>query len=425
MPIAGLFYKSIIWKGSFFLSAFVLNVLIARHYQASVSGQIFYLINLYAFIILIVGISLESSMGYYVSNNEISIVKLINFSFLWMLLIAACMFLYILFIKNYYQTRIDILAIAFICGNLLSNYCAAIAYAKRNFFLPNIINISINLFLIVILFLIEFFQLKIINDYTFLVIFFSSFLLQGIVSILAVGITYIKNWRLAFPSNSEFKKLFRFGLIAFSANIISFLLYRIDYWFVKEYCDTSDLGNYIQVSKVAQVFFILHGILAGTVFPLTAGGQRQYVNDMLATISRIIFMLYIFCCTILAITGYWLFPLLFGDSFKNMYVPFLFLIPGILALSTLYTLTAYYAGKNKISVNIKGASLALAFIIAADIFFIPKYGINAAAIISSMGYIIYHIYVLNTFTNEYKSSAISFFNFKISDIQKNKKANFK
>lgn len=418
MPIAKLFYRNILWKGLFFLSAFILNVLIARHYRASVSGEIFYLINLYAFIILIAGISLESSMAYYVSKNEISTIKLINFSLVWVLVIAAGLFLYMLSIKNFYTNRINILGAAFISGNLLSNYCAAIAYAKRNFFLPNIINIGINISLIGILFLIKFFKPAIISDNTFIMIFFCSFLLQGLVSVVALGITYAKNWRLTFPTNQELKKLFRFGLIAFAANIISFLLYRIDYWFVKEYCNASDLGNYIQVSKIAQVFFILPGILAGTVFPLTAGGQRQYVNDMLATISRLIFMFYIFCCGILALTGYWLFPALFGESFKNMYVPFLLLIPGILALSTLYTLTAYYAGKNKISINIKGASIALAFMIIADLFFIPKYGIIAAAIVSSMSYLLYHIYVLYTFITEYKTSAISFFNFNLSDIQK-------
>lgn len=418
MPGAKLFYHSIIWKGFYFLSAFILNVLIARHYQASVSGEIFYLINLYAFIILIAGISLESSMGYYVSKNEISIVKLLNFSLAWILVIAFGLFIYMLSIKNFYTNRINILAVTFICGNLLSNYCAAMAYAKRNFFLPNIINISINISLIGILFLIKFIKPAIISDNTFIMIFFCSFLLQGIVNVFALGITYTKNWRLTFPTNVEFKKLFRFGLIAFAANIISFLLYRIDYWFVKEYCDAADLGNYIQASKLAQVFFILPGMLAGIIFPLTAGGHRQYVNDMLATISRLIFMFYIFTCGILASTGYWLFPALFGTSFKNMYIPFLLLIPGILALSTLYTLTAYYAGKNEISVNIKGASIALIFMIVADILFIPKYGINAAAIVSSVSYLVYHIYVLNTFTNEYKSSAISFFNFKFSDIQK-------
>lgn len=416
MSIAKLFYQSILWKGLFFLSSFILNVLIARHFQASVSGQIYYLISVYALVILIVSLSLESAMGYYVSKNEIAVTRLINFSFVWTLLIAIGIIVYIL--SNRSNALPQIAAVTFICGNILSNYCAGICYAKKNFFLPNFINICINLSLVILLLLMEFVQAKIISDRIFLVIFFSSFLLQGIISLIAIKMIYVTKWRFILPAKKELKNLFRFALLAFIANLITFLLYRVDYWFVKQYCSSSDLGNYIQVSKLVQLFFILPGMLAGAVFPLTAGGEQQSINNILAIISRLICVIYFFCCLILAITGYWLFPFLFGSSFNNMYVPFLFLIPGILALSTLYTLTAYYAGKNKISVNITGAFIAFIVIVAADIYFIPKYGIKAAAAVSSIGYITYHIYVLGTFVNEYGSSAISFFNFKLSDIQK-------
>ena len=58
------------------------------------------------------------------------------------LVIAACLYFICLTEKTFIQTGSILLAITFICGNLLSNYCAAIAYAKRNFFLPNVINIA-------------------------------------------------------------------------------------------------------------------------------------------------------------------------------------------------------------------------------------------------------------------------------------------
>lgn len=423
MHIAKLFYQSIAWKSGFFLSAFILNILIARHYQAAGSGHIFYLLNLYAFIILVAGLSLESSMGYFTARNEISTNKLISFSLAWAAATALGIFCFAIIMGI--NQQLTLTAIAFICGNILSNYCAGIAYAKRNFMLPNIINISINLMLTGWLLLMQFSQSSIVDDDTFITIFFCSMLLQGLISVFALGIKYPGTDRYILPGTVELKKLLHFAMVAFLANIISFLLYRIDYWFVKEYCDADDLGNYIQVSKLAQVFFILPGILAGTVFPLTASGERQKVNELLATLSRIIFMFYIFCCGILAAAGYWLFPFLFGDSFQNMYVPFLLLIPGILALSTLYTLTAYNAGKNKVSTNIKGAAIALVFIIVADLAFIPLYGINAAATITSIGYIIYHIYVLTVFTNEYRTPAISFFNFKLSDLQNIRNSIFK
>lgn len=425
MPVAKLFYQNIIWKGVFFLSSFIVTVLIARHFQASVSGQLFYLVNLYAFIILVLSLSLESAMGYFIARNEISLTRVINFCFAWTLLIAFGIIAFALLKNKMVFTKTDALAFAFICGNLLSGYGSAIAYAKRNFFLPNIINTAINIFLIFLLVFMEAMRPQIINDDTFMVIFFSIALLQGIITLLTLNLLYIKSWSLSLPTVAEGKKLFRYGLVAFAANIISFLLYRVDYWFVKHYCTADDLGNYIQVSKLAQVFFILPGMLAGAVFPLTAGGQQRGVISILASVSRVIFVLYLFCCGVLAATGYWLFPFIFGHTFQGMYLPFLFLVPGIVALSTLYTLTAYFAGKNKISVNIKGALAGLACIISGDLLLIPLYGINAAAMVSSMGYIVYHIYVLHAFTKEYGQPAISFFNFSLSDIQKIKRSIFK
>lgn len=222
-------------------------------------------------------------------------------------------------------------------------------------------------------------------------------------------------------SMEEFRLLFRYCMMAYLANIIFFLLYRIDYWFVEKYCSAVQLGNYIQVSKLGQLFFILPTILASAIFPLTAGGQKEKVNSLLPLLSRSIFWLYAIICLLLMLAGKWLFPFIFGADFTGMYQPFLLLIPGILSLSGLFTLTAYYAGKNKIKVNITGSLLALVVIIVGDSIFIPMYGINAAAFISSIGYIVYQVYVLIIFNKEYQTQINDFFILKISDWQNIKK----
>jgi len=210
-------------------------------------------------------------------------------------------------------------------------------------------------------------------------------------------------------------------MMAYLANIIFFLLYRIDYWFVEKYCTPVQLGNYIQVSKLGQMFFILPTMLASVVFPLTAGGQREKVNSLLTMLSRTILWLYAAVCVVLLLTGKWLFPFIFGNDFTEMYQPFALLMPGILSLSGLFTLTAYYAGKNKMKVNITGSLLALVVIIIGDSIFIPVYGINAAALISSLGYIIYQLYVLIVFNKEYQTRIIEFFIFKMVDWKNMKK----
>ena len=177
------------------------------------------------------------------------------------------------------------------------------------------------------------------------------------------------------------------------------------------------MGNYIQVSKLVHLLFILPTIMASAVFPITAGGKKEGIDKLLTLLSRAIFLCYILVCFILALTGKWLFPFVFGESFTYMYQPFLWLIPGILSLSGIYTLTAYFAGKNIIRVNITGSVYALIVILVGDMLFISSYGIKAAALISSLGYIVYQVYIIWAFKKEYPCSVSDFFIFRSSDWQ--------
>jgi O-antigen/teichoic acid export membrane protein len=158
--------------------------------------------------------------------------------------------------------------------------------------------------------------------------------------------------------------------------------------------------------------------LASAVFPITAGGHKEGIDKLLTLLSRCIFLLYILACTFLALTGKWLFPFVFGNSFTDMYLPFLWLIPGILSLSGIFTLTAYFAGKNRIKINITGSVYALIVIVTGDILFIPQYGIQAAAFISSAGYVVYQVYIIAVFKKEYDIPFTDFFIFRFSDFEK-------
>ena len=427
MTIQKLLYQNIIWRGLFYLLAFILNIAIARHFKAELTGNLYYLINIYALITLISSASLESGIIYFASSKKISPTELFNFSILWVAFIASIMialyFSMSLFWEIKISTRSFLYALLFVCGNLSITFLNSLFYADNKFRLANVTGIVINSALIVLLFFVN--SSHWLTNEKYILIYFGSFLLQGVLLAIIFIINANPKYRFCIPAIAPVKWVFQYSLIAFASNLVTFLYYRVDYWFVHHYLSSEELGNYIQVSKIGQMFFVLPGILAGAVFPLTAGGRRQEVNDILMIVSRSILFLYGIICLFLAITGKWLFPFIFGDSFSKMYDPFLFLIPGILGLSTLFTLTAYYAGKNRVMVNLRGALLTLVIIVAGDAVFIPKYGINAAAAVSSAGYIIYHIYVLSIFRKEYKTPVLGFFYFKFSDLQRMKQSIFK
>lgn len=415
--------QSMLWRGLYYVAAFLINILIARHFQASISGVIYYISSIYALVLLFTSLSLESGIIYFAAKGEIEVSKLYSFSIVWSLVIGLITFLTVyLFFADVYaeisRTLLIVSSVTYILGNLLTTFCSSFFYARQNFVLPNVINISCTVLLIASIPYNGKSIVPGINNENYFYVYFGSFLLQGICMAVAAKIKYIKSRVIKLLSKADFKLLFRYCALAFVGNIIYFLLYRIDYFFVEKYCTSDQLGNYIQVSKMGHLFFILPTILASAVLPIAAGENKQSIDQLLTLISRSIFLLYTLACIVLAVMGNWLFPFVFGETYTDMYLPFVLLIPGILSLSGIFTVTAYFAGKDMIKTNIVGSVYALLFVIVADIIFIPIYRIEAAALISSIGYIIYQIYIINVFKKEHKTVLSDFFIFKFTDIEK-------
>lgn len=415
MRLQQLIYQGIVWRGLYYASVFVLNITIARVYKAADSGLINYLINNLSFLLLITSLSLESALGYFASRAEITANKLTGVSILFGLISAFASTGAILLFAESHLTDIRssylLLPFMYVLGVVLTNYFSALFYARQQVILPNAVLILINL--LVVAFAVYEFNAELHTDdkTIFLFIFFGSFLLQGLVLFAAWAFPN----GVQLPQALEMRKLFNYAFVALLANVVFFLVYRVDYWFVKSFCTDEQLGNYIQVSKLGQIFLLLPSIVATAVFTRTAGGSQEHIRNVIEIISRWLLFLYVIFVLMIALTGKWLFPELYGQSFNQMYGPFMLLSPGILSLSTLSLLTAFNAGRNKIGINIRGSAIAFVVIIAGDLLLIPLYGIYAAALVSSLGYICFQVYVLHHFRKEYKSNVLNFFIPKASD----------
>lgn len=391
--------------------------MIARYYEASYSGLIYFITNSFALIVTIGSFSLESGVAYYIAAGQISTSKLANFSSYWTLLSTALSLLAIAIclsrglISEIYS-KYFFAAMCYVGGCMLVNFFSGAFYALKKFYYPNIIMIVINILLIILFPVIG----RRSGKELYINIYFGGFLLQGI---LVAGLFYKKYGSsniLQLPAKKDLIKIFRYGFLAFMANLLFFLVYRVDYWFVQKYCTSTQLGNYIQVSKLAQLLFVVPSILASAVFPIIVGKKEQAIGEKIKIISRSCLLLYLFICLLLVATGYWLFPFIFGKSFSEMYKPFLLLVPGILALVMLYPLTAYYAGMKRISLNIKGMLLSLIIIVAGNFIITPVYGIEGAALTSSLGYIGYHGYLTWYFRKEHAISVKDFYGVTIADF---------
>lgn len=424
MNLQKLLVQSLVWRGCYFLSTLLVNVFLSRYLQASATGVIYFLSGIFSFSLIIFSFSLESGVTYFASGNKIHPSKLVWLSFAWSavlcLLSLAGVAAYLAVdetIPANFRQQCYFFAVCYLAGLFLTNCSAALFYARDNFFLPNLFFTAWNIILVLF---IPWHTVAASLDDAVPVLngYFLVFLLQGASVAIAFVIRHGAFRMMRLPAATELVSIFRYSAIAMMANMVFFLVYRIDYLFVKAspVCTDADLGNYIQVSKLGQMLLIVPQIIASVIFPRTASGlQRQELNTAIMIMARLLLQLYAMVFIVVLVAGNALFTWLFGHTFNTMQVPFLVLIPGIFALSVLTLLSAYFSGKGKVRVNMIGAILALIAVVIGDYLFVPVYGIVAAAAVSTVGYGINLGYSLFVFYKDYDINVVDFFRWRKSD----------
>ncbi|MFS8083408.1 MAG: lipopolysaccharide biosynthesis protein [Ginsengibacter sp.] len=415
------FYQTTVWKLLVQLSGFLLNLLIARYFGASQSGNLFYLLSIYSLIILFLSFSLESGIIYFGTKQIISFNRLISLSIIIAVGSVSLVFLYFLFVPHNNNLIPDnqLLfwsAVSFITGNLLQSFGGSLFYAKNNFTFQHKIAFLFQTILLLILVFKWADLLPSLTDTDYFLFYFISYLVMGISCFVFFIFQQKEKFRFSLPSVEQLRLFINYCALAWIGNLIFFLLYRIDYVFVEELCSVKELGNYIQVSKIAQLFFILPTILASIIFPLTVLKPADVILKWITSLSRLIFLSYSIICLIAIATGKWLFPFVFGPSFTDMYLPFVLLVPGILSLSVSFTLTAYFAGIKKLDINIRAAILALGVVVAGNFIGVRFYSIQVAAVVSSISYIVLMIYLINIMKKQHSLVTSDFFLFRSTDL---------
>jgi len=419
--VSNIFFRSVFWRGFYFLSVLLLNLIIARHFGAEMSGMIFYSSTVFSFIMLLLSVSLEAGMGYYLSSGMLKPLQLGMISIVWTSFISLLLFIsypyWEKYLGNYFSYHEQLIfSISFIGGNLLITYFVALFHAKLNFKTPQLM-LCIMQLLLILCFSIPEISRTTISDKTYISLYFLSFPISGTLLATLFFVSYAKRSDLRLLSIKELGDLIQFSSNAFIINLLTFLLRRADLMLVEKFCNAETLGNYIQVNKLSQMFYLLPVMLASALFPLTAGGMHTEVNEKLQSLSRWIVTGYAMIALCVALSGYWVFPFLLGKSFNQMYLPMVIVFPGIIAYSLAHLLAAYFSGRKMLFVNLQGISLCLFLLITLDLLLIPLGDIIMASVVASLASIAYFIYLYWRHYQIHQIPFKSFFIMKSSDFK--------
>jgi O-antigen/teichoic acid export membrane protein len=413
--------QHLLWRGLYLLSVLFLNIWIARFFAAEKSGQIFYIVNNLAFLLLVVSLSLESGSTFYIASGKIDAAAMAGFCSVWAFvasLLATAGWATILYLMDsslIKEAGFLSISFLFIIGVLLSTYFTALFYAEKEFGLPNKMLFVVNAFLIILLMAYK--GQPLIRLY-FVRIYFFTFFLQGLLLMILFFHKKFQTGSFRIPQRPMLKKIIRYSLAALLANCIYFLVNRIDYWFVQFYCSPAELGNYVQASKLAQMLFLIPGILGASLFPIFASSEKSENAEQVISVMRILLLINGVVCFIIICVGWYFIPVIFGPSFNHMYLLFVILVPGILCVTMNYPMAAWFSADNRVRINIRGSMLALTIICVGDVLLLPHYGIKVAAIMSSAGFLSYYCYTVSTYRKEFPHPWRAFLIIRRSDIMR-------
>jgi O-antigen/teichoic acid export membrane protein len=194
------------------------------------------------------------------------------------------------------------------------------------------------------------------------------------------------------------KEILWYTSVVFLGNFIQFLCYRMDIWFINYYHTKEEVGLYAFATKVSQLWWVMPQILAMFFFPLTA--IKQYDKKYFNKILKALFLLS-FLTAMAAVLIYRFFIQYFtGGEYFGSYLAFIFLLPGVVFFSINIVLAAKFAGEGKVNINLKASLLCFVTIVLSDICLIPKYGINGAAIASSIAYCCSSLFAIYKYKND-------------------------
>jgi len=423
---------TIAWKSLNTVLAFFINLLLVRILGAAASGDFFYSLTILAFFTLASSWSLEAGITYYGSNDHKNIPAITLFLFPWMLVQGVCLW----GLLQSIGTNLDHqLSWIFIVANLAIIYFSALFYARKWVFTVNIVACVVNVLVLGILVIIYFRPLRIPGVVTVGLIngngslpgenfnlaelsYFGGFLLQALVLIIIFFSRSGLQLTGASFKPAMVQKLFVYSSIAFISNLLFFLVTRIDYYFVKLFCDEIALSNYVQVSKIGQVLILVPSMMATVIFPYSSGEDKENYLDKLQLLCRGITFVFIPVAALVAISGYWLFPWLFGEAFQQMFLATLWYLPGFYCLSITSLLAAYLAGKSMLNANLVASLVALMVVIACDLLVIPNWGINGAAAASSLAYFICLCLLLWVYKTKLNIEPLSFVRITRGDLRR-------
>ena len=389
-----------------FLSLLI-GIIVARTLGPSGKGLLAVVLMVGTTILQLSNLGINHFNTYAISNKSVEKKYIIGNSFWAGLIISIICFLVVLILALNFSLFFQNIPRSYLLLYLISlpfifwsNSFYAILTGEQKFRKFNIFTIiaqAINLAGVVFLLLIFKLSVFYVLIWYALVNVINALLPMGAV-FLANGLYLNFNWQVL-------KKSLNYGLKICLTTIFALLILRVDLYMVNFFKGMTEAGFYSLASTFGDVFLILPFSIVTVIFP-KINAESKLKKESIAKYSRISLFL-----VLLMAIGSLLFirpmiGLLYGQVFLTSVKPIILLLPGLIAWAVATVLGKYFFSTGypfKLTIC---WFLVVVFNVILNFIYIPQYGMVAAALSSTVSYILalgFHYYFFN------KESGLGFY----------------
>lgn len=207
-----------------------------------------------------------------------------------------------------------------------------------------------------------------------------------ILSCIVVTARLIKQvgFKFSLPFKS-WRPILAYGLKLYPGSILSIGIIRLDVFFVTAFLGFTELGYYAISVQMAEVVYQLASVFATIRLPQTASGSKADADRSFPAISRQLILTSFLIALLVAAGGIALIQIFLPD-FKPSIVALLLLLPGTISLGLAHLYFAELGGRGRPGYGTMIIVINTLTMIVLDLWLIPVWGINGAALASSIVY---------------------------------------
>lgn len=349
----------------------------------------------------ILGFSVGTAITFYVANKKIAREKTIGISLLFSLVTIFLSFLVLLIWLNLPISDVFIpkeslngsfilIFCCFVIINHMDILYAAFFQGEKRFGIVNrvlIVNSILNFCSYGVLFILYHFDVYFIGINEVLLVA----LIVMTLNFLHWNYHYRKYYSYAFSFNFNWKEdiqpFIRFMGLDHLANIVTFFNNRLVLWIIAFYLDNKFVGLFALAFGITQLLTMLSNPLSQVLLPVIWGEDAKKHIKTYILFCRAHFSILLGVSVVGIIVTPFVLPMVYGIEFNASILPLqIMFIPSIFACQT-KLFTGILFAESKVKIYLFSALAGLVVTLGLNFTLIPSFGIEGAAIASSLSFI--------------------------------------